>query len=447
MKNHFKILSTCLLSCLCTSIYAKNENSIIKPTLFSDINKKIKILNTSAVNTTRDDLNRINKNKVEPNLGSITNITKKFYNLDTISGTLNGRKIKIRTTGGTPIGLLTDAPNKKYDLKTKNSAIFKKVSDNNYVPLGDERVVIEADGQVIFDGNVITSEDFINIASTLGLLSVTNSFTSSSLNSISPSALSSNAIYDAADKRTLSHKEKAMVAKQVASNLGVSVADLKYEQARFTDTNEEGNVKGITLILSTMFQGVEVGVYIPYEHMDFDSFEGHKLGAIFYGKRDWMLPQHLKLTTIANFNSILTYIKAPIGTITYGGGISTALTYDDGGDFIPRVSFSAQYNTDYYIKANHFITDDEQYLIKTGASLGYRLFDNIALQTGIVYTRDITNYSTSFNRSKDKDFYSIKAGVTYTISNMWQVKLNYKHIMGLDSYYSNSIFLGTTMDF
>ncbi|MCK4494265.1 MAG: hypothetical protein KAU26_09425 [Methylococcales bacterium] len=449
MKNQLNIVLPLLLYGFTASVNAVEFTSTLDPTIVPNINKEIgEVLNTSAADTIYNDIIRINEDTIKPNLAFTGDIDKKVYNSSTLSGTLNGRKIKVYTTGGTPIGLLNDTPGKKYSSKTQNSAIMKQVSDNNYVPLGNERVVIESDGMVIFDSSVVTRADLINIARTLGLLPVMNSLTSSSLASTSPSATSSRIIYDALlDTTTLSYKGKAALSKRATSGVGFSVADLKYEQGRFTDANDDGNIKSITFALSTMFKGFEVGAYIPYEYMDFDSFQGHKTGVVLYAKKDWLLPQHLKLTTIANFNYMATYITGFALTNTFGGGLSTALTYDDGGRFIPRISFSAQYNTDDYYKANDFITDNEQYLVKIGASLGYRLFDNMALQTGVVYTRDITDYSTSFNRGEDQDFYIMRFGGRYTISNMWQVNLNYERIIGLDNYYSNSIFLGTTMDF
>ncbi|MCK5899146.1 MAG: hypothetical protein KAG06_08755 [Methylococcales bacterium] len=465
MKNQLKISLPLLLYSLTTSVNAVEFTSTLDPTLVPNINKEIgEVLNTSAADTIYNDLIRINKEVIKPNLAFTGDgeADKKVYNLSTLSGTLNGRKIKVYTTGGTPIGLLNDAKGKKYSSKTQNAAIMKQIGDNTYVPLGNERVVIESDGVVIFDSNVVTRADLINIARTLGLLPVMNALTSSSLASTAPSATSSRIIYDyLLDATVLSYKAQSSRKNKrdltlnydqgsttgLNNNAGIAIVDLKYEQGRFTEANEGGDIKSITLAVSTMFKGFEVGAFVPYEYMDFESFEGHKTGVILYAKKDWLLPQHLKLTTVANFNYIATYITGFALTNTFGGGLSSALTYDDGGRFVPRISFSAQYNTDDYYKANDFITDNEQYLIKVGASLGYRLFDNIALQGGMIYTRDITDYSTSFNRGEDKDFYSIKFGATYTVSNMWQVNLNYKRIIGLENYYSNTVFLGTTMDF
>ena len=465
MKKQHKVITSLLLYGLTTSVNAVEFTSTLDPTIIPNINKEIgEVLNTSAADTIYNDLVRINKAVIKPNLAFNKNTAddKTVYNLSTLSGTLNGRNIKVYTTGGTPIGLLNDAPGKKYSSKTQNSTILKKISENNYVPLGNERVVIESDGVVIFDSNVVTRADLINIARTLGLLPVMNALTSSSLASTAPSATSSRIIYDyLLDATVLSYKAKS--ARKNNQNLtlnydqgsvtginnkgGVAIVDLKYEQGRFTEADDDGDIKSITLAVSTMFKGFEVGAFVPYEYMDFESFEGHKTGVVLYAKKDWLLPHHLKLTTVANFNYIATYITGFALTNTFGGGLSSALTYDDGGRFVPRISFSAQYNTDDYYRANEFIIDNEQYLIKIGASLGYRLLDNIALQGGMIYTRDITDYATSFNRGEDKDYYSIKFGATYTVSNMWQVNLNYKRIIGLDNYYSNTVFLGTTMDF
>ncbi|MCK5926487.1 MAG: hypothetical protein KAG10_11365, partial [Methylococcales bacterium] len=171
MKKQHKVITSLLLYGLTTSVNAVEFTSTLDPTIIPNINKEIgEVLNTSAADTIYNDLVRINKAVIKPNLAFNKNTAddKTVYNLSTLSGTLNGRNIKVYTTGGTPIGLLNDAPGKKYSSKTQNSTILKKISENNYVPLGNERVVIESDGVVIFDSNVVTRADLINIARTLG---------------------------------------------------------------------------------------------------------------------------------------------------------------------------------------------------------------------------------------------------------------------------------------
>jgi hypothetical protein len=226
------------------------------------------------------------------------------------------------------------------------------------------------------------------------------------------------------------------------------LADLKYEQARYTHNGEDGHIGGLLMSLSTEIAGVEVGAYVPYDYLNFESFTGHRTGTVLYANRNWQLPYSLQLTTMTNFNYMATYISQMALTNTFGGGVGTSLSYDDGGDFVPRISFAFQYNQDDYYKANDIIKDNHQFLVKTGASLGYRLFENATLRAGFVYTRDVTDYKTYYNKNiKDNDYFDIIVGGSYAIADMWQVNLTYKRILGLNYYYSNAVFLGTTIGF
>jgi hypothetical protein len=59
----------------------------------------------------------------------------------------------------------------------------------------------------------------------------------------------------------------------------------------------------------------------------------------------------------------------------------------------------------------------------------------------------VTGYTSIFNKTKDNDYFDITVGGSYAIADTWQVNLNYKRILGLDSYYTNAVFLGTTVGF
>jgi hypothetical protein len=225
------------------------------------------------------------------------------------------------------------------------------------------------------------------------------------------------------------------------------MADLKYEQARFTNNDDDGDIKGVLMSISTEVAGVELGAYIPYDYMDFESFSAHRTGTMLYAKRNWHLPYSLQLSTMANFNYMASYVNDFALTNTFGGGFGTSLSYDTGGDFVPRFSFAFQYNHDDYYKAADLIKDNHQYLVKFGPSLGYRLFENATLQGGFVYTRDLTDYISAYNQMKDNDYFDINFGGSYAIADMWKVNLSYKRILGLDSYYSNTVYLGTVVGF
>ena len=225
------------------------------------------------------------------------------------------------------------------------------------------------------------------------------------------------------------------------------MSDLRYEQGRFTKSKDDGDIKGATMSMATEIGGVELGAYIPYDYIDFESFNAHRTGTVLYAKRNWQLPHSLQLSTLANFNYLATYVSELSLTNTVGGGFGTSISYDNGGDFVPRVSFALQYNQDFYYKAQSYIKDDHQLLTKSGVSLGYRLFENTTLNAGFGYTNDVTSYKSASNKLKDTDYFDITVGGSIAISDMWQANLSYKRLLGLDTYYSNTVYLGTTLGF
>jgi hypothetical protein len=402
-------------------------------------------VNVPALNRVISDASLINSSVIKPNL--VANPPNgNYYNASSISGTLNGHAVMVYTTGGTPLGKLNIS-----DLLTGRSVISKTQQvgiSGLSTAANPETVVVIVDGVTIFDGKLVNRADVVDLARVLDILPALEVATSSSLASTSPSSVSSQLVYGTLNPNLLSrsHRERRSIIANRPTNF--VAADLKYEQAKFTKTGENGDLKGGTMTMSTeVLGGIELGAYIPYDYMDFGSFRANRTGTMLYAKRNWDLPKSLQLMTMANFNYIATYVNQFSLTNTFGGGFGTSLNYDDGGDFVPRVSFAFQYNQDDYYKANDLIKDNHQYLIKTGASLGYRLLDNATLQTGFVYTRDLTSYKSGYNKLKDNDYFDINVGGSYAIADMWQVNLNYKRMLGLNSYYSNGVFLGTALDF
>jgi hypothetical protein len=369
----------------------------------------------------------------------------RYYGSSSISGTLNGHAVKIYSTNGAPLGQLGQI---KVIDATTGGRVTKNTQYVSISGLSSEKVNLEIDGVKVFDSNqLLNRQDAIDLARTLEIIPTLDAMTSSSLASTSPSSASSQIVYNLLDAKVKSRKQRAAMANLPAKDFNFAIGDLKYEQARFTNTNNNGDIKGAMMSLSTEVLGVTLGAYIPYDYMNFDTFSAHRTGTVMYGKRDWQLPQNLQLTTLANFNYIATYVSSASLTNTFGGGFGTSLSHDDDGDFVPRVSFALQYNQDDYYKANDLIKDNNQLLIKTGGSLGYRLFENATLNAGLIYTRDVTDYKSNFNKKKDNDYFDLTVGGSYSIADMWQVNLNYKRILGLENYYSNTVFLGTALGF
>jgi len=288
------------------------------------------------------------------------------------------------------------------------------------------------------------------------------------LGSVSTSTSNSQLIFGMMDAKVQSHKEKqdqinitkpapAISSEQKpmpeppAKNINFTLTDLKYEQVKFANTGTKGNIKSLMLAFSTeLSNAVELGVYVPYDYMDFNTFTAHRTGAIFYAKHNQQLAdisENLQLSTMINMSGVATYFTDSRLSGTLGAGFGASLSYDNGGDFVPRALFSFQYAKDYLPDAAGHAPDTDQYLVKMGASLGYRLFENGTLYSGFSYTRDVTPYKLLSNEAKDHDYVDLSIGGSYLIASAWQVSLSYKRVLGLQDYTSNAVFLGTSLGF
>lgn len=315
-----------------------------------------------------------------------------------------------------------------------------------------------------------------SLALGLSSSSSSNCVASHSLDSTSPASVSSQIVSSKLTSKVLSHRQLRVI-KQAGKSPTSAMVELKYEQGKLSPKNT-GDIEGVTASLSTEFAGTEVGLYVPYEYLDFKTFDANRIGALAYAKRDWQLPNSLQLTTLAHINTIATYTSEPTiqfvpgsfsfdpatgivtaippsnylttthgSTTTLGAGFGTALTYDTGGDFVPKAMFAFQYSQDSVQGFKADFKDNHQYLVKFGGSLGYRLLDNATLNGGFTYNLDTTTYKDVHNQQKDNDYFDLTFGASYAVADMWQVTANYKRILGLTGYHSNAVFLGTTLGF
>jgi hypothetical protein len=418
-KKYYK--SILLISSVFASYSVQSVGAGLSESTIATINDEVgSAVSVSALEGVINDVNASNGSKLS----------------SSFSGTIGGSSVRAYLPSGTTfnglsVGRLTSGQ-ETANITNKNSG-------------ASERLVVEVDGVTVFDGSTVDRATLLDIARTFNILPFLNTATSTSLASTSASGASSQIIWGNVNAQVLSHKQLRAMANRPSSYFLMS--DLRYEQGRFTKSKDDGDIKGATMSMATEIGGVELGAYIPYDYIDFESFNAHRTGTVLYAKRNWQLPHSLQLSTLANFNYLATYVSELSLTNTVGGGFGTSISYDNGGDFVPRVSFALQYNQDFYYKAQSYIKDDHQLLTKSGVSLGYRLFENTTLNAGFGYTNDVTSYKSASNKLKDTDYFDITVGGSIAISDMWQASLSYKRLLGLDTYYSNTVYLGTTLGF
>lgn len=309
------------------------------------------------------------------------------------------------------------------------------------IPSGSQ---ITVNGQTFFSGTTATQAEKTAFLLAIGYSEQT-ALSSSSLASTSASSKVSDTIFNTIINPSIQTRTQQQQSKTL-QKLIVSVADLKYEHARFTDTNDRGNIGGFTASASyDINENFSLGAVIPYDYLSFNTFQAHRTGIIMYAKNTLKLPSGFELSTAINGNVMYTASQDRVTNRvtqlgTFGGGFSTRLKFDNNdSNFVPSVAFSYQYNQD-----STNIKDNYQHLIKLGPSLGYRILDNATISVAGSWTKDISQYKQLQNGN---DFYDVSIEGAWLISDAWQLRGGYKKVLGLTNFESDSVFLGSSLKF
>jgi hypothetical protein len=300
-------------------------------------------------------------------------------------------------------------------------------------------------GKVIIPAGKITLEDAKKFFEALGFQYTQDMMGSSSMATTAASARVGDVIQNRVINPvmpTRKQKEQKESAKQAGQNTNVFLADVKYERGEFRQSGDKGNIAGFTAGGSIDFDGdISLGAIVPYDYFDFHNFEAHRTGIILYGKKTWNLANNFELSTSLHTNYLYTateFTATDNQLSTFGGGFSTRLMHDNGGNFVPAASFSVQYNKD-----NKNYEGNGQYLVKMGPTLGYRVTDNAIIQANGLWTKDVTQRPSNI----DTDFYDVGVEGTYIISDTWQLRGGYKRMLGYDYYESDTFYLGNSLKF
>lgn len=333
---------------------------------------------------------------------------------------------------------------------TDNTVTFGEFYQTLVTP-GDSAIPsgigITINGTTYLSGGVATQADKLAIMQAFGFIITQPVLSATSMASTSASAKVSDTIYRSIINPSIqTRSQQRQQQDRPLQKLIVALADLKYERAEFNDTNDKGNIGGFTTSGSyDINRNFTLGAVVPYDYLNFDTFEAHRTGIILYGKNTLKLPSHFELSTAVNGNYMYTAsqfktVSSSNQLSTYGGGFSTRLKFDHiDSNFVPSAAFSLQYNED-----NTDIRDNHQYLVKLGPSLGYRVLDNATVQVSGTWNKDITHYSQNTN---DTEFYDLGIESAWVISDAWQLRGGYKKILGLKNFDSDSVFLGSSIKF
>lgn len=229
--------------------------------------------------------------------------------------------------------------------------------------------------------------------------------------------------------------------KAPARNLRTIGGSARYEKVE--DNKDDGDLYGVNLGFAYDMDKWTVGVMLPYEHFDYDSHDGERIGGILFGQYRQDLTEALSATATANMNYFQTDLDFSAGNKdvrvkTKGAGLGLGLSYSQDSYEI-GVGGSIQYNKD-----DIDWDDDEQYLAKVGVNAGYRILDSHVVNAFCAYTNDITDYKYDYG---DDDL--VDVGIEYRgdLTDSWGLNVGYKKTLDLDDYDNDTFYLGSIWKF
>ncbi len=204
--------------------------------------------------------------------------------------------------------------------------------------------------------------------------------------------------------------------------------------------DENGLITGFSLGLAYDEDNYTVGVILPYDYLDFDSYRANRLGPILYGQYHLGLTDSLEATLTANANYLFTDLRISEAEDinTYGGGLSLGVRYSQE-IFEIGVGGSYQYN-----QVDLDIEDDDQHLVKAGANIGVRITDNQVINLFGTWNYDFTDYEVDL---VDDEYFEIGTEYRANFTETWGMNVGYRKVADLEDYDSDMVYLGSSWQF
>ena len=222
-------------------------------------------------------------------------------------------------------------------------------------------------------------------------------------------------------------------------------AQLRYERVSLDNTivpDLDGNIFTTDAHMIWDIDDYSIGVLIPYEFMDLNSFNVSRFALIGFGQYRFLVNTRTLLTYSANLQYGHTAISATGGDDlnVFGGGFSVSLTIDQD-KFVGGGALSYQLNID-----DGDSDYNTQHLIKLGANGGIRIMENAAFTLFGALNIDFTSYDNTL-RDVDQVYLDLGFEVSWSLSPTWKLTGGYKTVLGLADFSSNAIFFGTLLRF
>jgi hypothetical protein len=248
-----------------------------------------------------------------------------------------------------------------------------------------------------------------------------------------------NLVLPTVKTRAEKKKEEVQKAMKTARTFG---AALSWEDVDFDNSGENGDLYGANLGMAWDNDNISYGFMLPYDYLDFDSFDANRIGLIGFGQYHLNISDVLSASFTGHLNYTYTDLDFDNGgsedVNMYGGGLSASLTYDKDL-FAVSAGASYLYNTD-----DTDMDEDEQHLVKFGVNAGVRNGDNGVFNVFAVYNLDITDYD---NDPKDDDYYEVGMEGSFTLSETFGMTLGYKKVIELEDFDADQIYIGSTWKF
>ena len=248
-----------------------------------------------------------------------------------------------------------------------------------------------------------------------------------------------NLVIPAAKTRAEKNKEDAQKAINMPRTLGAAAS---WEDLEFNDGAETGDLYGANIGMAWDNDNISYGFILPYDYLDFDSFDANRIGLIGFGQYHLVLSDILSAAFTGHLN--YTYTDMDFESIghesvnMFGGGLSASATLDTDM-FVVSAGASYLYNTD-----DTDVDDDEQHLLKFGINTGVRNGDDGVFNVFAVWNVDVTNYEFD---PQDDDYFEVGMEGSYTFSDTFGLTLGYKKVIELQDFDADQIYLGSNWKF
>lgn len=248
-----------------------------------------------------------------------------------------------------------------------------------------------------------------------------------------------NLVIPAAKTRTEQKKDEALKAFGKARTIGAS---LSWEDVDFDASGENGDIYGANVGLAWDQDSLSYGFILPYDYLDFGSFDAQRIGLIGFGQFHQPVTDNLSACVTGHLNYSYTDLDFDAGdgedVNMYGGGLSGAVSYNKDL-YILSAGVSYLYNSD-----DSDVDEDEQHLVKTGINAGIRNGDNGVINVFAVWNIDITDYATD---PEDDDYYEVGFESSFSLSDTFGLTLGYKKVLELENFDADQIYLGSLWKF